>query len=86
MSECPHCGATLTYLNAYSLEENKQEVSLDEDGHLDWSTSDPVEETCEKIDFECPDCGHVIYSNKGNSTDPEITRLLSGGEKTESSR
>jgi hypothetical protein len=75
--KCPKCEAELEALDAYSVEENKQEVTLDEDGNLDWSASDPVEDTCTCIEFECPTCKETIYKNRGNSTDPHIKELLS---------
>jgi hypothetical protein len=75
MAKCPKCHIEIDHLRAYSLEENVQNVSL-EGGELDWSTSDVVDESCVQIEFECPHCNQVIYKNRGDSTDPEIKRLL----------
>jgi predicted RNA-binding Zn-ribbon protein involved in translation (DUF1610 family) len=76
MAKCPHCGKQLDSLRAYSLEENVQIVTV-EDGQVDWSTSDVVDDSCVQIEFECPECGKVIYKNKGDSTDAKIKQLLS---------
>lgn len=80
---CPKCGAEIDHLEAYSLEENRQEVTLidcpsSRRDLLEWSESEPIEETCVKIDFECPECKEVIYSNDGDSTDQAIIDFLSG--------
>lgn len=75
MAKCPKCGAEIDHLNAFSLEENKQEVCLDETGNLDWGVSETVELSCVKIEFECPE---IIYKNDGSSTDPQIKALLTG--------
>ncbi|VVB51233.1 Uncharacterised protein [uncultured archaeon] len=84
MAKCPKCGAEIDHLKAYSTEENLQIVTLNlpeyaEKNPLDWSRADPVEDTCTQIDFECPDCGNVIYSNNGNSQDPAVAEFLKTG-------
>lgn len=76
MAKCAKCGSKIDHLDAYSLEENLQHISLDADGSLDWSASEPVDESCVQIEFECPECNQIIYKNKGWSSDPEILRLL----------
>lgn len=76
MAECPKCHAEISHLVAYSLEENRQIVMLDQYGELGWSASEPVEESCVQIEFECPRCNQVIYKNRGYSTDPFIKTML----------
>ena len=76
MAKCPKCGAEIDHIVAYSLEENKQDISLDSDGELDWSASEPIDASCVQIEFECPECNQILYKNKGYSTDPEIKKLL----------
>jgi len=75
---CPKCGAEIDHLEAYSLEENRQIVYLDPSDLLDWCESETVDGTCDKIDFECPECKEVIYTNKGDSNDQVIIDFLSG--------
>jgi len=81
MSKCPKCKADIDHLNAYSIEEVKQTVSLATEVSkdkplLDWGPEDFVEDTCTHIDFECPECGMVLYSNNGNSEDDNVTAFL----------
>jgi len=76
--KCPQCGEKLEELIAYSLEENKQTITLDSRGHLDWSASEPIELTCQRIEIECPNCNAIIYKNNGNSEDPRFKQLLGG--------
>jgi len=76
--KCPQCGAKLEELIAYSLEENKQIITLDENGELDWSISEPVELSCRIIEIECPQCNATIYKNNGSSEDPKFKELLGG--------
>lgn len=51
------------------MEENRQTITLDANGELDWSTIETIEGSCTKIDIECPHCGATLYHNEGNSTD-----------------
>lgn len=82
MVKCPKCGSEIESVKGYSLEENVQQVTLSNDkkNPLDWDKSDPVDDTCEQIEFECPDCGNVLYRNKGNSQDPVIAKFLRTGK------
>lgn len=84
MAKCPKCGAEIDSLVAYSLEENKQTVTLagevGDAGVLDWSPSDVVESSCKHIDFECPECGKVLFSNDGDSEDDRVSKFLLIGE------
>ena len=82
-AKCPKCGELLEHLNAYSLEENRQEVELTKsaatgDVTLDWGLIETVEDSCTKIDFECPNCSAILYTNDGNSLDPKIVAILQG--------
>lgn len=76
LAKCPKCGGEIDHLHVYSLEENKQTISLDEKGSLDWGESEPVECSCVRIDIECHVCGVIIYRNDGNSNDPKFKELL----------
>jgi len=86
MPTCPKCGQDYYHLKAFCLEENRYELSLGADDKLEgktiptleWSSYDrvPVESSCVKIEVECPNCEAVIYSNKGDSEDPELLKLL----------
>ena len=57
-------------------DRNRYELGLGDDDNLEWSTSDPVEGSCTKIELECPHCEQVIYSNEGDSEDPQFWKLL----------
>ena len=84
MVKCPKCGELIDKLVAFSLEENRQTVELStevtEQGVLDWSVSDPVELSCKHIDFACPECDEVLFSNDGNSEDDRVSKFLLTGE------
>lgn len=82
MVKCPECGEEINYLNAYSREENKQAVGLFEGDILEWDLSETIEDTCDRIEFECPECGKIIYTNEGNSQDEWIINFLKGGDET----
>jgi len=75
---CPKCGAEIHSLEAYSLEENRQIVTLGGFEDLELSESDTIEGSCNKIDFECPECQETIYTNDGDSTDQAVIDFLSG--------
>ncbi|GAG69282.1 unnamed protein product, partial [marine sediment metagenome] len=76
MGKCPECDVELEEVKAFSMEENRQIVTLDESGNLDWGLIETIEGTCTSIDIECPHCNAIIYHNKGSSTDPKIKELL----------
>ena len=88
--KCPHCGDEILELNAFVLEENKYTVEVVEMGHalgrrvkdrpkLDWSTSEVVESSSEKTDFECPSCEETIFTDRdGNSQPPIVIDFLRG--------
>ena len=59
---CPKCGQAYDHLKAFCLEENRYELGLGDDDKLEWSTSDPVEGSCVKIELECPHYEQVIYA------------------------
>lgn len=79
--KCPKCNWEIEFLIAYSLEENRQDVSLDQDGDLDYGFSEAIDESCHKMDFECPNCRESIYENDGWPHDPKIYELLGGKKK-----
>ena len=75
---CPECGEEIDYLITYSLEENKQELFFvgKKNDEFDWSSSEPVEGTCQRIIFVCPYCEEELYRNNGSSNDKEIIKIL----------
>jgi predicted RNA-binding Zn-ribbon protein involved in translation (DUF1610 family) len=80
-TKCPKCETQITSLNAYSLEENLQEVTIENDENdLSWDCSEPQEGTCKRINFECPECGAVLFTNKGDSRDERVIKFLKTGE------
>jgi predicted RNA-binding Zn-ribbon protein involved in translation (DUF1610 family) len=76
--KCPKCGGKIDNLTAYSLEENEQTVSL-ENNNLNWDCSEVVDGSCKKIQFVCPDCGKVLFTNKGESDDSDVIEFLKTG-------
>jgi DNA-directed RNA polymerase subunit RPC12/RpoP len=79
MVECNKCGEKLTSLNVYTLEENKQSVTLigDEDNpKLDYDTKEPVESSAVRTQCECPYCGEVLLTMEGDGEDSKIIKLL----------
>lgn len=76
--ECPKCYEKIDHLVAYSLEENEQCVSL-ENNDLDWDSSEMVDGSCIKIQFVCPECGKVLFTNKGESNDSNVIEFLKTG-------
>ena len=75
MPKCPKCGKHIDALIAYSIEENKQEVTL-EDTFLNYGATETVDSSCSEIDFECPKCQNVIFTNDGDSQDKRIINFL----------
>ena len=84
MPKCPECGEEIDTLVAYCLEENKQTVELEnevtEKPILNWGNSEAVEGSCKKIQFECPECSAVLFTNNGNSNDDRVSLFLFTGE------
>ena len=77
MPKCPKCDAEIDFLNAYSLEESKQDVYLDKNKEfLEYDVSETVDGTCQKIDFCCPECGEVLFINKGDCEDKRVIEFL----------
>jgi hypothetical protein len=82
MPKCPKCHSEISYLNAYSLEENKQSVGLDpEKEFLDYEVSETVDGTCQKMDFVCPECNEVLFTNNGDCEDDRVIKFLKGEQK-----
>ncbi|KKN05109.1 hypothetical protein LCGC14_1090640 [marine sediment metagenome] len=73
---CPHCGDEILELNAFVLEENKytvEAVELVKDmPKLDWSTSEVIESSSEKTDYECPSCEETIFTERNGDSQPPI--------------
>mgnify|MGYP001564619778 CR=1 FL=1 len=81
MPKCPKCSAHIDALNAYSMEENKQEVILGEGIYkqkpfLDYGASETIDSSCSKIDFECPECNQILFTNDGDSQDERVINFL----------
>lgn len=78
---CPKCGELIDHLTAFSLEENMQDVTVDNEGdtNLSWDCSEPVECSCIRINFECPNCNATLFSNKGESRDERVIDFLKTG-------
>jgi phage FluMu protein Com len=78
--KCPKCGEVINHLVAFSLEENMQDVRLvdEESDWLDWDVSEPVELSCQKIDFTCPFCRAILFTNKGDDCDKRVIEFLKG--------
>ena len=84
---CPHCGVEILELNAFVLEENKytvEAVELVKDmPKLDWSTSEVIESSSEKTDYECPSCEETIFTERnGGSQPPIVIDFLRGTRMT----
>lgn len=80
--KCPKCDNVLTSLDVYTLEENKQTVSLvgeEDNPTLDYSVKEPVENSAIKTEFECPFCGELLLSIDGDGDDQKIAEFLSYG-------
>jgi len=59
---CPKCGVEIDHLDVYCHEENRYRVSLmTKDNSLDWSTSEVIEGTETKRDYECPECNSYLF-------------------------
>ncbi len=84
LSKCPKCNTKLEGLNAFCFEQNKYEVSVSQqdpkvDSPLNWSTSEVVESSCTKTEFECPVCGETLFSVEGGGDQPrEVIDFLKG--------
>jgi len=77
--KCRKCGNVLTSLDVYTLEENKQTVSLvgEEDNPiLNYSVKEPVENSAVKTEFECSFCGETLLSECGDGDEQKIVKLL----------
>lgn len=77
MVKCPKCNVELEGLNAYSTEQNKQYVWVTDVG-LEYDSSEAVEDSCTKIEFECPECGATLFATEGASQPDEIIKFLKG--------
>ena len=85
MAKCPKCNDEIDSLNAYSIEMNKQKVTVDESfpnvhATLDWGRTEVVECSCTKIDFECPNCDATLFTTKGDSQPKEVIEFLKGAK------
>ena len=73
---CPHCRDEILELTAFVLEENKytvEAVELVKDmPKLDWSTSEVIESSSEKTDYECPSCEETIFTERNGDSQPPI--------------
>lgn len=83
MAKCPKCGNEINWLKAYCTEENKYSVELEEGVHqafvLDWSSSEIVEGSCTKTEFECPVCDETLFTVEGSDSQPkEVIAFLRG--------
>lgn len=63
---CPYCNTLVENLVAFSLMEVKQSVDVIEGtspgmDYLDWSTSENVESSDERVDFNCPECKATLF-------------------------
>jgi hypothetical protein len=78
---CPKCLEEIDELTAFSLEENRQSVRWSAAWGLDWSTSEPVESSCVKIDFVCPLCDETIFHSSNNEVYDysRVTKFLRDG-------
>lgn len=62
MVRCPKCGSEIDYLNYYAYELTKACVSIDENyDQLDYYSWDSLGVTKGEIDYECPECGEVLF-------------------------
>lgn len=61
MPKCPKCGAEIDYLIADRLTHIYQEVSLNDEGDLEYGDyNDGSAEDDEKEKFYCPECNALI--------------------------
>jgi len=76
--KCPRCKEDIDYLKAFCFEQNKYRVSLTDSYHgtrpvtLDWSTSEVIESSATKTEFECPGCKETLFTVYGGGSNPQV--------------
>lgn len=64
MPKCPKCGKEIDHLVYYAYELQRANLWVFEDGESEYSTWDSLGETKGDPDYECPECGEVLFHNE----------------------
>jgi len=88
MNRCPYCQNIIDSLIAFSLMEVKQRVDVVEgttpgEDYLDWCASEDVEGSEVRVDYQCPECGVVLFrsyglTEPGREVEADIIDYLTG--------
>lgn len=81
---CPYCKQQIDHLDSVSYEAVCQDVTLDTSMKnmeiLDYGDSESVVGSCTKMEFCCPLCGKILYTNNGASDDEKVKRFFKTGD------
>ena len=74
--KCRFCDKELEYLDVFTLEENRQTVSLHGDGSIFYGVKEPIEASAKYTALECPNCNRELLRMEGDGDDEKIKELL----------
>uniref|UniRef100_A0A6M3MA71 Uncharacterized protein n=1 Tax=viral metagenome TaxID=1070528 RepID=A0A6M3MA71_9ZZZZ len=84
MPICPKCGKPIDELKAYAREESFYRVYLDSAGldydidSLGYDYQQCVEGSATHTDFQCPECGAILFSSEADTQPEEVINFLKG--------
>ena len=75
MSLCPKCNEEIDNLNSYLKGEEKSKFYPDDNGEAEYQWQDFIDG--DNIDFECPNCGQVLFQDEEEA----LKFLIKGTQK-----